>query len=310
MKKNEYPIHPDFKMWSRMRPPINRFMLPVMQRLMELLWLRERTTAELRVTRESIRSADGSEIRALLYSPVGIGENAPCLVVYHGGGFVLPAAPYHFSLAREYALSARCKVLFVDYRLAPKHPFPATPEDCFAAYRWALDNAERLSINPSKIAVSGDSAGAQLAIVVCLMAKERGRAIPCAQMLMYPAVGSLPETKSYREFTDTPMCSSKDMEKYSRFYLQDKSAGKPEYSSPIHAPSLADLPPAYIETAEFDPLRDGGILYAKRLRDEGVSALLTNTKGTMHGFDIVFKSPIVRKCVSERVAFLRGAFEE
>ncbi len=308
MKKNKYPIHPDFKKWSKMNPPLNRAMVPVMQKLMGLLFFREKSSDELRVTSELIPTCDGGTIKALLYSPIGIVENAPCLICYHGGGFVLPAAPYHYSLAREYALRARCKVLFVDYRLAPQHPFPAAPEDCYAAYRLAIENASRVSVDPSRIAVSGDSAGAQLATVVCLMARDRTERMPCAQMLMYPAAGALPETESYKKYTDTPMCSSRDMEKYTRFYIQDETAGKREYSSPIHAASLAQLPPAYIETAQFDPLRDGGILYAQRLREEGVPVELTNTEGTIHGFDIVLNSPIVRKCIERRVAFLKKVF--
>ncbi len=239
MKRTRYPIHPDFKKWSNLNPPLNKAALPVMQKLMGLLVLRERSRAGLTVTKELIPTCGGGTVRSLLYSPAGISENAPCLVYCHGGGFVLPAAPYHYSLARTYALRARCKVLFVDYRLAPKHPFPAAPEDCYAAYCWALANADKLSIDSSRVAVSGDSAGAQLAIVVCLMARDRGRAMPCGQMLMYPAAGSLPETESMKKYTDTPMCNSRDMEKYGRYYIRDESAGRREYSSPIHAESLA-----------------------------------------------------------------------
>ena len=132
--------------------------------------------------------------------------------------------------------------------------------------------------------------------------------MPCGQMLVYPAAGNV-ETESVRKYTDTPMCNSRDMEKYGKFYRPDPSVGKNEYASPIEAENLEGLPPAYIETAEFDCLRDGGILYAERLRKSGVSAELHNTEGTMHGFDIVLDSPIVRECVDLRVAFLRQVFE-
>ena len=274
---------------------------------MSLLIKREKSTAELKVEKNLIPVGNGTAIQALLYTPKDIGENAPCLVYYHGGGFVLPAAPYHFKLAREYAHAAGCKVLFVNYRLAPKHPFPTAPEDCYATYSWLIDHAEELSVDSSRIAVAGDSAGGQLATVVCLMAKDRNYIMPCAQMLLYPAAGNV-ETDSAKKYTDTPMCNSRDMEKYGKFYRPDLSVGNPVYASPIEAESLEGLPVTYLETAEFDPLRDGGILYAERLRQCGVSVELHNTEGTIHGFDIVISSPIVRECMQRRIAFLRQSF--
>ena len=290
-----------------MNPPLNRAIVPVIQRLMSPLFLLEKSTAELTVEKKIIPVGSGETIRALLYCPKDAEEDAPCLVYYHGGGFVLPAAPYHYSLAKEYAQGAHCKVLFVDYRLAPKHPFPTAPEDCYAAYSWVLDNARALSIDPSRVAVAGDSAGGQLATVVCLMAKDRGQTMPCGQMLIYPAAGDV-ETESVKKYTDTPMCNSKDMEKYGKLYRPDPSVGNNVYASPIEAKSLEGLPAAYIETAEFDCLRDGGILYAERLRQFGVSAELYNTEGTMHGFDIVLDSSIVRECARRRIVFLKQVF--
>ena len=291
-----------------MDPPLNKAVIPVMQRLMKPLFTMEKSSAKLLVERTTIPVDSGDTIQALWYSPKGIEGNAPCLVYYHGGGFVTPAAPYHYSLAREYAERAGCKVLFVDYRLAPKYPFPAAPEDCYAAYSWILANAEELSADPARVAVAGDSAGGQLATVVCLMAKDRGQTTPCGQMLIYPAAGDV-DTESVRKYTDTPMCNSRDMEKYGKLYRPDPFVGNPVYASPIEAESLAGLPEAYVETAEFDCLRDGGILYAERLRQFGIPAELYNTEGTMHGFDIVLDSSIVRDCVDRRVAFLKHIFE-
>ena len=308
MAKTRYPIHPDFERWSRMHPPINRATPPLMQKLMGFLFTREKGNAELEVKRLSIPVGNDASIRALLYAPIGLATPAPCLINYHGGGFVFPAAPYHYALARMYALRAGCRVLFVDYRLAPKHPFPTAPEDAFAAYAWALDHAGELGIDPTRVAVAGDSAGGTLSAAVGLMAVERDLPVPIAQMLLYPAVGLSEDSESMRLFTDTPMCNSKDAAKYNKLYMPDPSAGRPEYAAPIKAPSLAGQPEAYIETAEFDCLRDSGIQFAERLEREGVPAELHQTKGTMHGFDIVLKSPIVQACVDDRVAFLKRVF--
>ena len=181
-KRTKYPIHPDFKRWANMNPPLNRAIVPVIQKLMSPLAMMERSTSELTVERHTIPVGTGDTIQALLYSPKGIDRNAPCLVYYHGGGFVWPASPHHYSLAKEYSQRARCKVLFVNYRLAPKYPFPTAPEDCYAAYCWVLANAEELAVDPERVAVAGDSAGGQLATVVCLMTKDRGQAVPCGQM--------------------------------------------------------------------------------------------------------------------------------
>ena len=308
MKRTKYPIHPDFIKWEHVNPPLHRAFLPVMQKVMGTLFFKEKSSEKIAVNRLNIGTSDGKSIRALLYTPAGISTTAPCLVYYHGGGFVLPAAPHHFCMAKEYALKAYCKVLLVDYRLAPKHAFPVAPEDCFAAYHWVLNQAKDLGIDPSLIAVGGDSAGGELATVVCLMAKNRGVRIPCAQMLIYPVTARKLETESMKKFIDTPMCNSRDMEKYDRFYIQDEKAGKREYMSPMDAESLADLPPAYIETAEFDCLRDGGIQYAEQLKQFHVPVELHNTVGTIHGFDIEVSSPIVHECVERRVTFLRKAF--
>ena len=290
-----------------MNPPLNRAIVPLIQLFLRPLFRLEKSTKKLTVRKIKISTGDGTKIRAILYSPKDALENAPCLVYYHGGGFVLPAAPYHYKLAREYAERAHCKVLFVDYRLAPKYPFPIAPEDCYAAYSWVCANAEELSVDKARIAVAGDSAGGQLATVVCLMAKDREQAMPCGQMLLYPATGNV-ETESVKKYVDTPMCNSRDMVKYGKLYRPDLTVGNNVYASPIEAESLAGLPDAYVETAEFDCLRDGVILYAERLRQFGVSAELYNTKGTMHGFDIVLKSPIVRECVDRRIKFLKRIF--
>lgn len=309
MGGTKYPIHPDFKKWARVNPPINRASVTAAQKLLGLIFAGERSSGGLVVERKRIPIERGGGLRALLYSPEGTEGELPCLVYFHGGGFVFPASPHHYSLAGKYALGACCRVLFVDYSLAPKHPFPAAPEDCFSAYSWVLERGRELSIDSSRVAVAGDSAGGNLAAVLCLMARDRGMPMPRGQMLIYPVAGIGLNTESERKYTDTPMCNSRDMEKYCRLYLQDRGAGKWEYASPIHADTLEVLPPAYIETAEFDCLRDGAILYGQRLEEFGVPVEMNNTVGTIHGFEIVQKSPIVRDCLGRRNAFLRRIFE-
>ena len=140
-----------------------------------------------------------------------------------------------------------------------------------------------------------------------LMAIDRGLPVPCAQLLTYPAVGNCGETASLRLYTDTPMCNTEDMNTYGEWYVQDESAGKLAYRSPIEAESFAGIPMTYIETAEFDCLRDGAILYAEKLRENGIEAALYNTRGTVHGYDIMLSSGIVKELISRRIAFLKSA---
>ena len=135
-----------------------------------------------------------------------------------------------------------------------------------------------------------------------------GLPAPCAQLLTYPAVGNAGETESARRYTDTPMCNSRDMEIYGEWYVQDETAGKLAYRSPIEAASFAGVPMTYIETAEFDALRDGAILYAEKLQAERIDVELHNTKGTIHGYDMMLKSGIVKELIGKRTDFLKRAF--
>ena len=301
-KKTTYDIHPDFKLLAKIHPPLNRKTIPGIQKMMNLLYYQQRSTRSVKVEHLHI-PAEGHIVRALLYTPV-TKKTDGCLLYCHGGGYAFPAAPYQYKLAHLYAERAGCRVLFPDYRLAPGHPFPAAPEDCFAAYRWLLEQAEG-----SLIAVGGDSAGGTLAMAVCLMAIDQQLPVPCAQMLLYPAVGNCGETESIRKYTDTPMCNSKDMDTYEKWYVQDESAGKLSYRSPVETESWDQIPMTYIETAEYDCLRDGAIIYADKLHDHGIAADLHNTEGTVHGYDMALKSSIVKDLIEKRVDFLKSAFQ-
>ena len=298
----EYPIHLDFKMLAAIHPPLNRRTIPMIQKSMELLYHQQRSSSAVRVERVRIPADAGQAVRALLYIPVE-GKTDAYLLYCHGGGYAFPAAPYQYKLARIYAQQVGCRVLFPDYRLAPEYPFPAAVDDCFAAYRRLLEMAEGAGI-----AVCGDSAGGTLSMAVCLRALDEGLPAPCAQLLTYPAVGNAGETESLRRYTDTPMCNSRDMDIYGAWYVQDEGAGKLAYRSPIEAESFAGIPMTYIETAEFDALRDGAILYAEKLRSAGIEVELHNTKGTVHGYDMMLKSGIVKELIGKRVSFLKRAF--
>jgi acetyl esterase/lipase len=242
-----------------------------------------------------------------IYEPKGIEKNAPCLIYLHGGAFVLKAAPYHKHLVCEYALKTPCKVVFVDYRLAPKYAFPVGVEDCYAACEWVNENAETLGIDKKRIAIGGDSAGGALTAAVCLMSLDRKTPDICFQMLIYPVMDARQNTESIKNYTDTPMWNSVFNKKMWQLYLKNGAPGQREYASPGEAVSFKGLPDSYIEVSEFDCLRDEGIIFADALAQSGVHVELNKTAGTIHGFDIAENSELVHQIVARRIKSLQKA---
>lgn len=263
----------------------------------------------IETARLEVKSYDGEGIECFLFAPREARGVTSCLVYMHGGGFVLPAASYHYQNAMHYAKELGCRVLFVNYRLAPTHKFPVFFEDCYAALCYAHDCADSLGIDTRRIGVGGDSAGATLAVGSCMIARDRGHPVrPLFQMLAYPFLDASGGSESYKRYTDTPMWNSKLSERVGPLIEVDK--GNPYYSyySPTEAKSLHGLPPAYIETAEFDCLHDDGVLYAERLLAEGISVALYETRGTMHGFDIMRRAKSTKAALSSRVNYMREMF--
>ncbi len=310
MAKNKYTYKDDLKLFSYLNPPVVRAALPFMQVMMKSFYYLQKSSSDISIQKLMLTSPDGGKFRVLVYTPEGAKEKgSPLIVFYHGGGFVYNAAPHHFTMAKTLCRQLKVKVAFVDYRLAPKYPFPTAAEDAFCAYSYFVAYAEKYGIDKNKIAVCGDSAGGNLSAVVSLMARDKCFNVPCAQVLIYPFVDVDSNSESMIKFTDTPMCNSKATVGYGNAYVPGNVFEPVEYYSVVDAPSLSGLPAAYIETAEFDCLHDGGIKLYERLKKEGVSAELFETEGTMHGYDIATKSQTVSECTKRRVEFLKKAFE-
>ena len=303
MKK--YPISREFFPWNLFAPPISEKFLALAVPHMKppkALW-RDKA---LKITTRKVESYNGEMITCFVMSPKNLPGKAPCLIYLHGGGFVLEAAGYHYANAMRYAKEVGCRVVFPLYRLAPKHPFPAFFEDCYAAFCWAYDHAEELGIDMARIGIGGDSAGSTLAVGVCLMARERNHPVCFRfQMLPYPYLDARNESESCKKFTDTPMWNSSLSERIGPMTKVDKEHPNYVWYSPVEAENFEGLPPAYIETAEFDCLHDDGILYARLLREAGIEVTLNETRGTMHGFDIAQKAPTTLAALRERIAFMK-----
>ena len=304
----KYKISKQFFPFSLFKPPINeKFLNLAVPHMKAPRYIFK--DSELHISRHLVTSFDGEKIECLLFSPKGIPENAPCLIYYHGGGFVLPAADYHYRYSMLYAKEIGCKVLFVHYRLAPRYPHPVFFEDCYSSMCWIYENAEKLGIDPRRIGVGGDSAGSTLSVGVCMMARDRHHPIKLAfQMLPYPFLDARNNSESCKKFTDTPMWNSTLSSRIAPMTRVDRDNPTYVYYSPVEADSFEGLPPAYIETAEFDCLHDDGILYASLLRGAGISTRLNETRGTMHGFDIAQRAPITKAALKARIEFMKDGF--
>jgi len=217
------------------------------------------------------------------YVPRGSVAPAPLLLYLHGGGWVVGDLDTHDGVCRFLAAAACVNVLSVDYRLAPEHPFPAAVEDAWAAYAWASANATELRADPGRIAVGGDSAGANLAAVVSLLAREAGR-LPAMQMLIYPIADAVGGQRSRDLFAEGFLLTKADMGRFEELYLPAGTDRADPRVSVLRATDLSRLPPAYVATAGFDPLRDEGEAYALRMREAGVPVALVRHPGLTHTF--------------------------
>lgn len=227
-----------------------------------------------------IPTPDGP-VPARVYTPEGTGP-FPVVAYFHGGGWVLGSIETHDGSCRALANRAGSLVVSVDYRLAPEHTWPAAPNDCFAATQWLAEHAGDLGGDPSRLAVAGDSAGGNLAAVVALMARDAGGPPLRFQLLIYPAVDARMKWESIDENATGYFLTKADMEWfYGHYSALDPSDWR---VSPYLASDLSNLPPALVITAEFDPLRDEGEAYAKRLEEAGVPVTLTRYDGQIHGF--------------------------
>jgi len=251
----------------------------------------------------------GGDIPIRIYTPAGIPPFG-VLVYFHGGGWVLGNIAMTDLPCRLLANASGCMVVSVEYRLAPEHKFPAGPEDCYTATKWVYDNSASLNIDPKRIAVGGTSAGATLAAAVALMARDRSGPHIAYQLLVYPATTTELTTASHSQFAkhNYYILSRADMEWFWGHYLaRDEDRTNP-YACPAYAKSLTGLPPAFVITAEYDPLRDEGEAYAVRLSDEGVSTILKRYDGVTHGF---FGMPALlekaKVAIEDAAAALRSA---
>lgn len=246
------------------------------------------------------------EIPVRVYTPAGE-TPLPVVVYFHGGGWVIGDLEVVDRPCRLLASAAGVVVVSVDYRLAPEHRYPAAFDDCYAATVWVAEHAAELGGDPGRLAVAGDSAGGNLAAAVALAARDRGGPTLSAQLLLYPVTDFNFDTESYRENREGYLLTKAGMIWFWGHYLGAQALDKDPYACPLRADNLAGLPPAYVASSEYDPLRDEGEAYATRLREAGVAVTARRFDGMLHGFFwTLAATPSAAGVVDDLVAALRA----
>ena len=256
--------------------------------------------------------AGAPDVALRIYRP----KDAPagplgCVYEIHGGGFVAGSIQMMDPWCQAVAAQLGAVVVSVEYRLAPEHAFPAAVEDCYAGLVWTTEHASELGIDPARIAIAGQSAGGGLAAATALLARDRGGPALCFQVLEIPELDDRLDTPSMKAFTDTPLWNRPNAVWSWKHYLgADHSGEVSEYAAPSRAKDLSGLPPAYVSTMEFDPLRDEGLIYAMRLLAAGVSVEVHNFPRTFHGSSLVVGAEVSRRGSREVMETLARALAQ
>jgi acetyl esterase len=245
----------------------------------------------------------GGMLPARLYVALGAPQPPqPLLVYFHGGGWVIGDLDTHDSACRFLAEHSGCRVLSVDYRLAPEHPFPIPLEDAVAAFAWARENAASLGADAERMAVGGDSAGGNLSTALCLQNRDAGNPQPAMQLLLYPVTDAVGGQQSRDTYAEGFLLTREDMKWFEDHYIPDGIDDGDPRASMMRAEDVSGLPPAYVATSGFDPLRDEGEIYAERMREAGVQVVLQRHPSQIHGF-----ANLTAICPSARTAMLEVA---
>ncbi len=258
-----------------------------------------------------IEGGEGApEVTLRIYRPDEQPSIGPGLLYIHGGGFVIGDLESEHGTCVFLCRQLGITLVSTDYRKAPESPYPGGLDDCYTALGWVSANAHSLAIDPERLGVFGQSAGAGLAAATTLLARDRQGPAICFQYLGMPELDDRLETPSMQQFVDTPIWNRPNAELSWAYYLGDQyqrgGSNIPGYAAPARADDLSGLPPAHVTTMEFDPLRDEGVLYALRLMQAGVRTELHSYPGTFHGSVLFSHAPVSQRELTEMVTVLRN----
>lgn len=251
--------------------------------------------------------SDAPDVPVRIYRPANRTEAVPGLVYIHGGGFILGNLDMFHAHVLRLVDELGIVIVSVDYRLAPEHPFPAPVEDCYAALTWTAAKAGELGIDPERLGIGGESAGGGLTAGTVLLARDRGGPALCFQFLGIPELDDRLDTESMRDYVDTPLWNRPNAVFSWTSYLGTEPGGDDvsPYAAPARATDLAGLPPAFVTTCQYDPLRDEGIEYARRLAHAGVPVELRHYPATFHGSSYIESAAVTQRMFADEIEALR-----
>jgi len=297
----KYAIDKDLKKYM-VKMPFYGWLCKMTHKPMDIILAMTKVPDDIEVRNFYINGYKNEPIRIKEIIPKNQGSGA--ILILHGGGFGYKMSPHHFFNACQYAKKLHCRAYLPDYHLLPDYPFPVAFEDAMATYRYMVTKALKIGINPEKIIILGDSAGGALAANVCNFAQENDLPMPCCQVLIYPVTDNTMETATMKSFTDTPMWNAKNNKRMWNMYVKNLPDEELHRAVPMKNPKPGNLPPTYIETAEFDCLRDEAVIYAESIRGKAKTVEVYETKGTAHGYDIASKHPMVKDVIKRRIEFM------
>ncbi len=305
-RTEKYAIDPELTVLYKIPVTKTRFQIKMVQLLYGKLPDRQTSADGIRVEKLKIpcNFAPKGYVSLLRYTPEGAGDGglSPAVLLMHGGAFMLPAVPYHYRLAKAVVKNTGCSVFFTLQELGPRYSLPLPIREAQEVYRYLIANGKELGIDTKRIAAMGDSSGGTMTAALAMLARDDDTPL-AGQLLLYPSIGLDYETKSMKEFTDVPVVNAESIAMFHKIIRTDAGADK-YYLHPAKA-SLENLPPAYVETAEFDALRDEGIAYAGMLKENGCDVVLNKTKGTVHAFDMAKDSRVLAEAMDQRLGFIK-----